>query len=63
MQEAQRKADKATALCVNNLEASDSESILFGAVSGDQTKDRTDRALVGLSTRFVPIASACSYVI
>ncbi|CAL1701727.1 unnamed protein product [Somion occarium] len=47
VQEAQEKADKAIALDVDDLEASETpESILLGAVSGDQTKDRTDRALV-----------------
>ncbi|PIL32545.1 transporter [Ganoderma sinense ZZ0214-1] len=47
VQEAQAKADKAVALDVDDLEASETpESILLGAVSGDQTKDRTDRALV-----------------
>lgn len=47
VQEAQDKADKAVALDVDDLEASETpESILLGAVSGDQNKDRTDRALV-----------------
>ena len=48
VQEAQEKADKAVALTdVDDLEAMETpESILLGAVSGDQTKDRTDRALV-----------------
>lgn len=47
VQEAQEKADKAVALDVDDLEASETpESILLGAVSGDQNKDRTDRALV-----------------
>ncbi|KAJ3552544.1 hypothetical protein NM688_g4097 [Phlebia brevispora] len=47
VQEAQEKADKAVAVEVDDLEASETpESILLGAVSGDQTKDRTDRALV-----------------
>ncbi|KAI5121744.1 hypothetical protein M0805_009033 [Coniferiporia weirii] len=46
--EAQEKAEKAVALVdVDDLEASETpESILLGAVSGDQNKDRTDRALV-----------------
>ncbi|KAF9220592.1 hypothetical protein BS17DRAFT_810522 [Gyrodon lividus] len=47
VQQAQEKADKAVALDVDDLEASETpESILLGAVSGDQSKDRTDRALV-----------------
>ena len=47
MQMARENADKAIVLDVDNLEASETpESILLGAVSGDQTKDRTDRALV-----------------
>ncbi|KAF8527868.1 hypothetical protein BU17DRAFT_38847 [Hysterangium stoloniferum] len=48
VQEAQEKADKAVALVdVDDLEASETpEGILLGAVSGDQNKDRTDRALV-----------------
>ncbi|KAI0739664.1 hypothetical protein C8Q80DRAFT_1112131 [Daedaleopsis nitida] len=47
VQEAQEKADKAVAVDVDDLEASETpESILLGAVSGDQNKDRTDRALV-----------------
>ncbi|GBE85638.1 Eukaryotic translation initiation factor 3 subunit A [Sparassis crispa] len=47
VQEAQEKADKAVALDVDDLEASETpEGILLGAVSGDQNKDRTDRALV-----------------
>lgn len=48
VQEAQEKAEKAVALIdVDDLEASETpESILLGAVSGDQNKDRTDRALV-----------------
>lgn len=48
VQEAQEKADRAVALTdVDDLEASETpESILLGAVSGDQNKDRTDRALV-----------------
>lgn len=48
VQEAQEKAEKAVALTdVDDLEASETpESILLGAVSGDQSKDRTDRALV-----------------
>ncbi|KZT03082.1 uncharacterized protein LAESUDRAFT_660591 [Laetiporus sulphureus 93-53] len=48
VQEAQEKAEKAVALIdVDDLEATETpESILLGAVSGDQSKDRTDRALV-----------------
>ncbi|KAH7886745.1 hypothetical protein F5I97DRAFT_1869912 [Phlebopus sp. FC_14] len=47
VQEAQEKADRAVAVDVDDLEASETpESILLGAVSGDQNKDRTDRALV-----------------
>jgi translation initiation factor 3 subunit A len=48
VQEAQEKAEKAVALTdVDDLEATETpESILLGAVSGDQNKDRTDRALV-----------------
>jgi translation initiation factor 3 subunit A len=48
VQEAQEKAEKAVALTdIDDLEAMETpESILLGAVSGDQTKDRTDRALV-----------------
>ncbi|KZS87690.1 hypothetical protein SISNIDRAFT_419271 [Sistotremastrum niveocremeum HHB9708] len=54
VQEAQEKADKVSAGAVkgtledvDDLEATETpESILLGAVSGDQSKDRTDRALV-----------------
>lgn len=50
VQEAQEKANKAVAdatVDVDDLEATETpESILLGAVSGDQSKDRTDRALV-----------------
>ncbi|TFY78375.1 hypothetical protein EWM64_g5638 [Hericium alpestre] len=50
VQEAQEKAEKAVAEAVadvDDLEATETpESILLGAVSGDQSKDRTDRALV-----------------
>ncbi len=45
--EAQEKAAVKSAVDVDDLEASETpESILLGAVSGDQSKDRTDRALV-----------------
>jgi translation initiation factor 3 subunit A len=45
--EAQAKAAVQIAVDVDDLEASETpESILLGAVSGDQTRDRTDRALV-----------------
>ncbi|EJD40818.1 hypothetical protein AURDEDRAFT_115692 [Auricularia subglabra TFB-10046 SS5] len=46
--EAQEKANRAVALLdIDDLEASETpESILLGAVSGDQSRDRTDRALV-----------------
>lgn len=45
VKEAQQQA--AVAVDVDDLEASETpESILLGAVSGDQSKDRTDRALV-----------------
>lgn len=45
VREAQQQA--AVAVDVDDLEASETpESILLGAVSGDQSKDRTDRALV-----------------
>lgn len=50
LQEAQEKAEKAAADAaadVDDLEATETpESILLGAVSGDQSRDRTDRALV-----------------
>lgn len=47
VRDAQEKAAVKVALDVDDLEASETpESILLGAVSGDQTKDRTDRALV-----------------
>jgi translation initiation factor 3 subunit A len=48
VQEAQEQADKVTGpVDIDDLEASETpESILLGAVSGDQSKDRTDRALV-----------------
>lgn len=48
VKEAQEKAKAVTiAVDVDDLEASETpESILLGAVSGDQNKDRTDRALV-----------------
>ncbi|KAH9992529.1 hypothetical protein BJV74DRAFT_399532 [Russula compacta] len=50
LQEAQDKAEKAAADAVadvDDLEATETpESILLGAVSGDQSRDRTDRALV-----------------
>ncbi len=45
--EAQEKAERAVAVDVDDLEASETpEDVLLGAVSGDQNKDRTDRALV-----------------
>ncbi len=45
VRDAQQQA--AVAVDVDDLEASETpESILLGAVSGDQSKDRTDRALV-----------------
>lgn len=44
---AQEKAAVQSAVDVDDLEASETpESILLGAVSGDQSKDRMDRALV-----------------
>ncbi|KAI0292946.1 hypothetical protein B0F90DRAFT_1767214 [Multifurca ochricompacta] len=50
LQEAQEKAERAAADAaadVDDLEAIETpESILLGAVSGDQSRDRTDRALV-----------------
>lgn len=47
VREAQEKAAVKSAVDVDDLEASETpESILLGAVSGDQSKDRTDRALV-----------------
>lgn len=47
VQEAQEKAERAVAIEIDDLEASETpESILLGAVSSDQSKDRTDRALV-----------------
>lgn len=47
VKEAQEKAAVQSAVDVDDLEASETpESILLGAVSGDQSKDRTDRALV-----------------
>lgn len=53
--EAQEKAEKAVALVdVDDLEATETpESILMGAVSGDQSKDRTDRALVTPALKFL----------
>ena len=55
VQEAQEKAEKAVALIdVDDLEATETpESILLGAVSGDQNKDRTDRALVTRWLKFL----------
>ena len=51
---AQKKAAVKSAIDVDDLEASETpESILLGAVSGDQSKDRTDRALVTLSLNFL----------
>jgi len=47
VKEAQEKAAVKSAVDIDDLEASETpESILLGAVSGDQSKDRTDRALV-----------------
>jgi translation initiation factor 3 subunit A len=48
VQEAQAKASQVVAIVdVDDLEASESpEDILLSAVSGDQSRDRTDRALV-----------------
>lgn len=47
VKEAQEKAAVKSAVEIDDLEASETpESILLGAVSGDQNKDRTDRALV-----------------
>ena len=47
VKEAQEKAAVQVPVDVDDLEASETpESILLGAVSGDQSKDRTDRALV-----------------
>ena len=47
VREAQEKAAVKSAVDIDDLEASETpESILLGAVSGDQSKDRTDRALV-----------------
>lgn len=55
VQEAQAQADKAVAaLDIDDLEASEMpEDILLRAVSGDQSKDRTDRALVTPWLRFL----------
>ncbi|KAG0230030.1 eukaryotic translation initiation factor 3 subunit A [Actinomortierella wolfii] len=47
VQEAQAKADKITLDGLDDLEATETpESILLSTVSGEQTKDRTDRAVV-----------------
>ncbi|KAJ7199603.1 translation initiation factor eIF3a [Mycena pura] len=47
VREAQEKAAVKVAVDIDDLEALETpESILLGAVSGDQSKDRTDRALV-----------------
>ncbi|RUS28724.1 hypothetical protein BC938DRAFT_481529 [Jimgerdemannia flammicorona] len=45
--EAQAKADKITLDAIDDLEASETpESIMLSTVSGEQSKDRTDRAVV-----------------
>ena len=50
---AQAKADK-IALDVDDLEASETpESIMLSTVSGEQSKDRTDRAVVTPWLRFL----------
>lgn len=47
VQAAQEQAERAVNLEVDDLEASETpEDVLLGAVSGDQSRDRTDRALV-----------------
>lgn len=54
LREAQEKAAVKSSVDIDDLEASETpESILLGAVSGDQSKDRTDRALVAPWLKFL----------